>query len=148
MEDGAVDDAGEAPGTSISQPTKLIRMASMTRAMLDEVRQAPPDEAGRKRLLQIYERSLEQISDVLSGDLREELEAMFLPLRDEEHPPSESEIRLAQAQLLGWLEGLFHGIQASLYSQQAAAQRQLMEMQRDQADDADGDGHRHPGVYL
>ncbi len=146
--DAGEHDAVEASGPGVSQPTKLIRMASMTRAMLDEVRQAPPDDAGRKRLLAIYERSLEQIREALSSDLQEELETMFLPLRDENHPPSESEIRLAQAQLLGWLEGLFHGIQASLYSQQAAAQRQLMEMQHGQGTEADGDGHHYPGVYL
>ena len=135
------------PQSAITQPTKLIRMASMTRAMLEEVRQAPPDEAGRRRLLEIHERSLDQLRDVLSDDLRAELDGIFLPLADESETPSESELRIAQAQLVGWLEGLFHGIQASLFTQQAAAQRQLVEMRNEGALET-GDGREYPGVYL
>lgn len=117
-------------GPSISQPTKLIRMASMTRAMLEEVRQAPTDEPGRRRLLEIHERSLDQLRGVISDGLRQELDEIFLPLANNEATPSESEIRIAQAQLVGWLEGLFHGIQASIASQQMAAQAQLQQMQQ------------------
>ncbi|HSF86041.1 MAG TPA: proteasome activator [Acidimicrobiia bacterium] len=110
----------------IHEPSKLIRIASMTRAMLEEVRAAPLDEAGRLRLRDIYHRSLEQLRGALSDDLGEELETIFEPINQSD--VSESELRLVQAQLVGWLEGLFHGIQASLWSQQAAAAQQLEEM--------------------
>jgi hypothetical protein len=136
----------------VTQPTKLIRMAAMTRAMLEEAREAPPDEAGRRRLLQVHERSLEQLRSVLSSNLQDELDQIFLPLRDPEGTPSESEIRIAQAQLIGWLEGLFHGIQASLFSQQAAAQHQLAQMRQQGKPDGgrpnEGEGRDYPGVYL
>lgn len=99
----------------------------MTRAMLDEVRAAPIDEAGRQRLSAVHERSLEEMKEVLSEDLLDEFQAIFEPLHAN-GVPSEAEIRIAQAQLIGWLEGLFHGIQASLVSQQMAAQAQLAEM--------------------
>lgn len=127
--EGHGKDADDEP--MVSQPTKLIRIASMTRAMLDEVRQAPLDEAGRHRLMEIHQRSLHELREVLSSDLLEEFDEIFQPIRGET-TPSESELRLAQAQLIGWLEGLFHGIQASLFSQQMAAQAQLAEMQRRQ----------------
>ncbi len=113
---------------SVSEPTKLIRIASMTRAMLDEVRQAPLDEGGRRRLADVHSRSLAELREVLSTDLLEEFNEVMVPLNDAE--VTEAELRIAQAQLIGWLEGLFHGIQASLWSQQLAAQAQLAEMQR------------------
>jgi hypothetical protein len=138
------DDDGEQ--SAISHPTKLIRIASMTRATLDEVRQAPLDEAGRKRLLEIYRRSLDELKEVLSPDLQEELDEIFLPLTSE--IPSESELRIAQAQLVGWLEGLFHGIQASLWSQQVAAQAQLAEVRQKKALEGHSDDKGYPGVYL
>ncbi len=125
------DEEREAEHSTIHEPSKLIRIASMTRAMLDEVRQAPLDEAGRLRLRSIYHRSLEQLREALSDDLAEELEMIFEPINQTE--VSESELRLVQAQLVGWLEGLFHGIQASLWSQQAAAAAQLEEMRRRRA---------------
>jgi hypothetical protein len=112
----------------ISSPTKLIRIASMVRTMLDEVRRAPLDDAGRRRLREIHERSLQELEGVLSPDLRQELTDVVLPLTDD--TPTESELRLAQAQLVGWLEGLFHGIQATLFTQQASAQGQLEQMRR------------------
>ena len=120
----SADDAGE----QISSPTKLIRIASMVRTMLDEVRRAPLDDAGRRRLAEIHEKSLEELESVLSPDLQQELSEVILPLTSE--APTESELRLAQAQLVGWLEGLFHGIQATLFTQQAAAQGQLDQMRR------------------
>lgn len=138
-------DDGEEQST-VSQPTKLIRIASMTRATLDEVRQAPLDEAGRKRLLSIYRLALDELKEVLSPDLREELDEIFLPLTSE--VPSESELRIAQAQLVGWLEGLFHGIQASLWSQQMAAQAQLAEVRQRKALEGGSDEKSFPGVYL
>lgn len=131
---------------TISQPSKLIRIASMTRATLDEVRQAPLDEAGRKRLLSIYRRSIDELKEVLSPDLREELDEVFLPLTSE--VPSESELRIAQAQLVGWLEGLFHGIQASLWSQQMAAQAQLAEVRQKKALEGGREDTSYPGTYL
>jgi len=121
---GLTDEASE----QISSPTKLIRIASMVRTMLDEVRRAPLDDAGRRRLAEIHERSLEELESVLSPDLQKELGEVILPLTSES--PTESELRLAQAQLVGWLEGLFHGIQATLFTQQAAAQGQLDQMRR------------------
>ena len=111
----------------VSEPTKLIRIASMTRAMLDEVRQAPLDEGGRKRLAAVHDRSLDELREVLSPELLDEFDEIMVPLDGE---VTEAELRIAQAQLIGWLEGLFHGIQASLWSQQMAAQSQLQEMQK------------------
>ncbi|MDX1689420.1 MAG: proteasome activator [Acidimicrobiia bacterium] len=128
-EDDGVEVVAEdesTPESSYVQAPKLMRIASMTRAMLDEVRQAPLDEPGRRRLIEVHERSLEEMQEVLSPDLREELAEIFLPLSSEES--TESELRIAQAQLVGWLEGLFAGIQATLMSQQVAAQHQLQEM--------------------
>jgi len=143
-----VEDTGPmAPDShqpAVSEPSKLIRIASMTRAMLDEVREAPLDDAGRVRLLSIYEGSLEELKEVLSDDLVDELDAVFVPINEN---PSEAELRIAQAQLVGWLEGLFHGIQASLISQQMAATAQLDRMRQrraiEQTSSSDGNG-----VYL
>jgi hypothetical protein len=111
----------------VSEPTKLIRIASMTRAMLDEVRQAPLDDGGRRRLADVHARSLDELREILSTDLLDEFNEIMVPLNEGE--VSEAELRIAQAQLIGWLEGLFHGIQASLWSQQMVAQSQLAEMQ-------------------
>ena len=118
--------AGQPPGT-ITEPAKLLRIASMVRELLDETRQASLDEAGRKRLAAIYHRAVGELSEVLSGDLKEELDELAPPL---EGVPTESEIRVAQAQLVGWLEGLFHGIQAAMWAQQQAARAQFEELRR------------------
>ena len=128
MAAGAVDGAGEQDTEQVTRPTKLIRIATMVRTMLDEVRRAPLDDAGRRRLREIHERSLAELESVLSPDLIQELEQVALPFTSD--TPSESELRLAQAQLVGWLEGLFHGIQATLFTQQAMAQAQLSEMRQ------------------
>jgi hypothetical protein len=112
---------------SISQPAKLLRIASMVRELLEDTRQASLDEPGRIRLRQIYERSLDELKAVLSDDLTEELSALAPPM---EGVPTDAEIRVAQAQLVGWLEGLFHGIQAALFSQQMAARAQFEELRR------------------
>lgn len=117
-----------AEGEAVSQPAKLIRIASMVRNMLEEVRRAPLDDAGRRMLRQIHDKSLTELEDVLSPDLRDELAEVVLPFT--EVTPSESELRIAQAQLVGWLEGLFHGIQATLFTQQAMAQQQMEQMRR------------------
>ncbi len=112
----------------IREPSKLLRIASMTRAMLDEARQAPLDEGGRLRMAEVHARSVEELQEVLSSELQEEFKEVMVPLNTS--GATESELRVAQAQLIGWLEGLFHGIQASLWSQQMAAQAQLAEMQK------------------
>ena len=113
---------------TVSQPSKLIRIATMVKTMLDEVRQASLDDAGRQRLRQIHERSVAELCEVLSDDLKEELGEVMLPFDDT--TPSDSELRIAQAQLVGWLEGLFHGIQATMMTQQMMAQQQLEQMRR------------------
>jgi hypothetical protein len=139
-----VDGQPEAvEGEQVTQPTKLIRIASMVRTMLDEVRRAPLDDAGRRRLREIHEKSLQELEGVLSPDLRSELEEVVLPFTSD--TPTESELRLAQAQLVGWLEGLFHGIQATLFTQQAVAQGQLDEMRRRRGLEASG-GMGMPGA--
>ena len=139
---------GSTPQEQVSRPTKLIRIASMVRTMLDEVRRAPLDDAGRRRLREIHERSLSELEEVLSPELRQELSDVVLPFTDE--APTESELRLAQAQLVGWLEGLFHGIQATLFTQQTVAQQQLEEMRRRRAiESAQGLGNEPgPSGYL
>ena len=149
--DGSSDDQGDQgdQGEQVSSPTKLIRIASMVRTMLDEVRRAPLDDAGRRRLREIHERSIEELDTVLSPDLQQELNEVVLPLTGDS--PSESELRLAQAQLVGWLEGLFHGIQATLFTQQAMAQSQFEEMRRRRALDAGipgAPGQQSPSGYL
>ncbi len=119
--------AEEPEQEAITQPAKLLRIASMVRELLEETRQASLDEPGRIRLRQIYERSLGELQEVLSSDLQEELATIAPPMQG---VPTESEIRVAQAQLVGWLEGLFHGIQAALFAQQAAARAQFEELRR------------------
>ena len=118
--------AEEENSDYISQPAKVMRIGSMVKQLLDEARSAPLDEAGRTRLKEIYETSVHELSDALSPDLAQELGRMAIPFSAP--VPSESELRIAQAQLVGWLEGLFHGIQASLFAQQAAAAAQLEKM--------------------
>jgi hypothetical protein len=121
-------DAEQGQGAeTITEPAKLLRIASMVRELLEETRAASIDEPGRRRLAQIYDRSIGELRDVLSDDLRQEL-ASLAPSMD--GVPTESEIRVAQAQLVGWLEGLFHGIQAAMFAQQAAARAQFEELRR------------------
>jgi hypothetical protein len=117
----------QEPEEFVQHPAKLLRIASMVRELLEEVRQAAMDEGGRKRLMEVYQRSVEELRGSLSEDLRKELDALAIPF---EGVPSESEIRVAQAQLVGWLEGLFHGIQAALWTQHMQARAQLEEMRR------------------
>jgi hypothetical protein len=124
---GETGPAGDDENTDfISQPAKVMRIGSMVKSLLDEARSAPLDEAGRARLREIYETSISELSGALSPDLGAELSKMAIPFSAE--VPTESELRIAQAQLVGWLEGLFHGIQASLFAQQAAAAAQLEKM--------------------
>jgi hypothetical protein len=126
--EGEGRDGSQPAQEQVTQPTKLIRIASMVRNMLEEVRRAPIDDAGRKALREIHERSIHELEGVLSPDLKRELSDVVLPFNSD--APTESEVRLAQAQLVGWLEGLFQGIQATLFTQQMAAQGQFDEMRR------------------
>jgi len=123
--DGSV--SPEEPGNLIEQPAKVMRIGSMIKQLLEEVRAAPLDEASRGRLKEIHQRSIVELEDGLAPELRDELERLSLPFEGDT-PPSESELRIAQAQLVGWLEGLFHGIQAALVAQQMAARLQLEQM--------------------
>ena len=121
-------EAEEEQGESVNQPAKVLRIGSMVKTLLDEVRAAPLDERSRVRMREIYEQSIHDLSEGLSPDLVEELKRMTPPFDAE--APSDAELRVAQAQLVGWLEGLFHGIQATLMSQQMAARAQLEEMRQ------------------
>jgi len=141
---GQGEEATDENTDFISQPAKVMRIGSMVKTLLDEARSAPLDEAGRVRLKEIYETSIHELSDALSPDLGGELSRMAPPFV--EGVPSESELRIAQAQLVGWLEGLFHGIQASLFAQQAAAAAQLEKM-RDRSLNPGGPDPR-AGTYL
>jgi hypothetical protein len=106
----------------------VMRIGTMIKQLLEEVRAAPLDEAGRQRLREIHETSIHELEDGLAPELREELERLTLPFGT--GVPSEAELRIAQAQLVGWLEGLFHGIQAALFQQQMAARAQLEQMRQ------------------
>jgi hypothetical protein len=114
---------------AVEEPAKVMRIGSMIKQLLEEVRSAPLDEPARARLREIYETSVKELGSALSPDLREELDRVAIPFDGGEHP-SEAELRIAQAQLVGWLEGLFHGIQATLFAQQMAARAQLEDMRR------------------
>jgi hypothetical protein len=117
------------PTGQIAQPAKVMRIGTMIKQLLEEVRAAPLDEASRARLREIHQTSIKELEEGLSPDLREELDRLTLPFEDSS-TPSDAELRIAQAQLVGWLEGLFHGIQTALFAQQMAAQAQLQEMRR------------------
>jgi hypothetical protein len=124
------DDVSESDLTDlVSQPAKVMRIGSMIKQLLDEVKESPLDEASRARLRDIHRRSISELEDGLAPELVEELERLSLPF-DEASVPSDSELRIAQAQLVGWLEGLFHGIQTALFAQQMAARAQFEEMRR------------------
>ena len=112
----------------VEQPAKVMRIGSMIRQLLDEVKAAPLDEASRQRLKEIHQSSIKELEAGLAPELVEELERLSLPFT--EQTPSEAELRIAQAQLVGWLEGLFHGIQTAIYAQQVAARAQLEQMRR------------------
>jgi hypothetical protein len=133
-------------GEFIQQPAKLMRIAAMIKELLGEARESTLDEGGRRRLHKVYDRALTALRESLSEELQQELATLTLPL---EETSSQSEIRIAQAQLVGWLEGLFHGIQAALWSQQMQARAQLDEMRRRGLPPGpEDDGQRRPGHYL
>ena len=144
---GGVEQEGERPDReAVEQPAKVMRIGSMIKQLLEEVRQAPLDEASRSRLREIYDTSVQELSDGLSPDLQEELARITSPFGSQE-VPSEAELRVAHAQLVGWLEGLFHGIQATLFAQQMAARAQLEQM-RQRSLPAGSDERPRPGQYL
>lgn len=122
-------DGRESVGDMVEQPAKVMRIGTMIKQLLEEVRAAPLDDASRNRLREIHKRSIVELEDGLAPELREELERLSLPFT-EEGTPSDAELRVAQAQLVGWLEGLFHGIQTALFAQQMAARVQLEQMRR------------------
>ena len=146
------DEGGEGQqAEAVEQPAKVMRIGSMIKLLLEEVRQTDTelDEASRDRLREIYETSVAELSSALSPDLRDELGRLAHPFADA-GTPSEAELRVAKAQLVGWLEGLFHGIQATLFAQQMAARQQLEDMRRRLPPGAPqmGDGDNRPGTYL
>jgi hypothetical protein len=123
------EDGPTNPADLVEQPAKVMRIGSMIKQLLEEVRNAPLDEAGRARLAEIHRRSIKELEDGLAPELIDELERIALPF-NENVPPTDAELRIAQAQLVGWLEGLFHGIQTALFAQQMAAQQQLQQIRR------------------
>lgn len=143
----------------VEQPAKVMRIGSMIRQLLEEVKSSPLDEKSRMRLREIHHQSIKELEDGLAPELIDELDRLSLPFSDE--APSEAELRIAQAQLVGWLEGLFHGIQAALYAQQVQAQSQLQNMRlalpqvEGVSNDAEGNDSTnsdrspsHRGMYL
>lgn len=126
-----VENDADVPSVAeqVEQPAKVMRIGSMIKQLLDEVKSAPLDEAARQRLRQIHATSVKELEEGLAPELVEELERLSLPFT-EDSVPSEAELRIAQAQLVGWLEGLFHGIQTALFAQQMAARAQLEQMRR------------------
>jgi Protein of unknown function (DUF2587) len=120
--------APEEMEEAVQHPAKVMRIAAMARQLLDEVRQAPLDEASRSRLREIYETSVIELGQVLSPELKEELGRLSLPFQEDS--PSDAELRVAHSQLVGWLEGLFHGIQAMLFAQQMESRGRLEEIRR------------------
>ncbi|NDK90091.1 bacterial proteasome activator family protein [Gordonia desulfuricans] len=122
-------DEGHSVADMVEQPAKVMRIGTMIKQLLEEVRAAPLDDASRNRLRAIHQSSIRELEDGLAPELREELERLALPFTDDA-TPSDAELRIAQAQLVGWLEGLFHGIQTALFAQQMAARAQLEQMRQ------------------
>ncbi|MGD1111356.1 MAG: bacterial proteasome activator family protein [Mycobacterium sp.] len=123
------DSEGRSLTDLVEQPAKVMRIGTMIKQLLEEVRAAPLDDASRKRLREIHATSVRELEEGLAPELREELDRLTLPF-DEDAEPSDAELRIAQAQLVGWLEGLFHGIQTALFAQQMAARAQLEQMRQ------------------
>ena len=113
----------------VHQPAKVMRIGTMIKQLLEEVKAAPLDDASRNRLREIHKTSIRELEEGLAPELRDELERLALPFSDDVIP-SDAELRIAQAQLVGWLEGLFHGIQTALFAQQMAARAQLEQMRQ------------------
>jgi len=153
LADDTENNPAERPVTEmVEQPAKVMRIGSMIRQLLEEVKSAPLDEKSRARLKEIHQNSIKELEDGLAPELVAELERLSLPFEDD--TPSEAELRVAQAQLVGWLEGLFHGIQTTLFAQQMAARAQLEQMRRAlppgllAAQEQEQQPHRGSGPYL
>jgi hypothetical protein len=138
----------------VQQPAKVMRIGTMIKQLLEEVKAAPLDDASRNRLREIHKSSIRELEDGLAPELRDELERLALPFSDDV-VPSDAELRIAQAQLVGWLEGLFHGIQTALFAQQMAARAQLEQMRQGAlppgavgADPRGAGAHPATGQYL
>jgi hypothetical protein len=144
-EDG--EDGGPAVSEMVEQPAKVMRIGTMIKQLLEEVRAAPLDDASRNRLRDIHAASIRELEEGLAPELREELERITLPFTEGE-TPSDAELRIAQAQLVGWLEGVFHGIQTALFAQQVAARAQLEDMRRKALPGGQQPGHPDGGQYL
>jgi hypothetical protein len=146
-------ETGTSVADLVEQPAKVMRIGSMIKQLLEEVRGAPLDEASRARLRDIHRRSITELESGLAPELVEELERLSLPFTDDS-VPTDAELRIAQAQLVGWLEGLFHGIQTALFAQQMAAQAQIEHMRRRAIGgpggpgQPDGEGRGESGLYL
>jgi hypothetical protein len=144
---GSETSAPEEQVETITAPAKVMRIGSMVKQLLEEAHGTRLDEASRERMAEIYERSIVELGEALSPDLQEELKMLALPFTDGEIP-SEAEIRVAKAQLVGWLEGLFHGIQATLFAQQMAARQQFEEIRQLPNGPSPEAGTGHNGQYL
>ena len=146
-----VPETPDGPHEAVESPGKVMRIGSMIKQLLDEVHQSELDEPSRDRLREIYETSIEELAGSLSPDLQEELARLTIPF-DEGSIPTAAELKIAKAQLVGWLEGLFHGIQATLFAQQMVARQQLEQMRGElppgMAPPADGTPSAPPGAYL
>lgn len=148
---GSDDDDTPSVADMVEQPAKVMRIGTMIKQLLEEVRAAPLDDASRNRLREIHQSSIRELESGLAPELREELERLALPFTDDT-TPSDAELRIAQAQLVGWLEGLFHGIQTALFAQQMAARAQLEQMRQGALPPGTGPagaaGGHGPGQYL
>ena len=141
------EDKPQSNPEALEHPAKVMRIGAMVRNLLEEVRQSPLDDASRDRLKEIYETSVKELGDVLSTELRDELNRLSLPF--DAGTPSQSELRIAHAQLVGWLEGLFHGIQAMLFAQQQENLARLEELRRRGLPSGEAPPPEHgPGTYL
>lgn len=156
---GPVDPEGAGNGERaavtalVQEPAKVMRIGTMIKQLLDEVKAAPLDDSARARLSQIHRQSIDELEDGLAPELVEELERLALPFADDGTPPSDAELRIAQAQLVGWLEGLFHGIQAALVAQQMSAKAAFEQMRRQAGQPQlppgmGGDAQHGAGQYL
>lgn len=147
------DTTESAPSAAVTDAAKLIRLGTMTQSLMAEAREAPLDEAGRSLLAKIHGETMQALEDTISNDLLEELQEFQICIDCGDHPPSEGELRIAQAQLVGWLQGLHQGFQAMAMAQQAAAMQQLQQLQAgtppEAATDAAAiDASSRPGTYL
>lgn len=145
--EGAETSTGVQTEETVTSPAKVMRIGSMIKQLLEEVHSMKLDAPSRERLAEIYERSIVELTEALSPDLADELRMLALPFRDGV-VPSDSELRVAKAQLVGWLEGLFHGIQATLFAQQLAARQQLEQMRQLPSAPSDQIPTERPGTYL